>query len=263
MTIIEALILGIIQGIAEFLPISSSGHLLLVQRIFGIEDNLLTFTIIVHIGTLIPVLIIYFNRVSGLIKKPFQLLTLLLIIGTLPLVLLALFAGDFVDMIFTGDFIAFGFLITAIVLLITDKIFEGTKDIKDLTKKDALLVGLFQAVAIIPGISRSGSTILGGVLTGANKKTAANFSFLLSIPAIMGGMTLEIIRLIREDIPDIGFFFTAPVLIGFFTSMIAGFFAIKIMLALVVKNKMKYFAYYLLVLSLFIFVDKIFIGRFF
>ena len=263
MGIIEAIILGIIQGITEFLPVSSSGHLLLVQRMFGIEDNLLSFTIVVHIGTLIPVLIIYFKRISGLIKKPFQLLTLLLIISTLPLVLVALFAEDFIDRIFTGDFMAWGFIITAVFLIITDKIVEGTKKMKDLTKKDALLIGAFQAVAIIPGISRSGSTILGGVLAGADKKSAANFSFLLSIPAIMGGLTLEVIQLFREDYIDTSFFFSIPVIVGFFTSMVMGFFAIKLMLALVVKNKMKYFAYYLIALSVFIFADKLFMGWFF
>ena len=263
MSFFEALILGIIQGIAEFIPISSSGHLLLVQRLFGIEENLLTFTIVVHIGTLIPVLIIYFNRISSLIKKPFQTLTLLLIIGTLPLVFLALFAGDFIDTLFTGDFLGYGFLITAVVLLITDKISSGEKGIKDLSKKDALIVGAFQAAAIIPGISRSGSTILGGIMSGANKKTAANFSFLLSIPAIAGGMTLEIISLIRGEGESISSIFSLYMITGFLASMIAGFFAIKVMLALIVKNKMKYFAYYLILLSIWIFADKLFLGMVF
>ena len=263
MSFLEALILGIIQGIAEFIPISSSGHLLLVQRLFGIEENLLSFTIVVHIGTLIPVLIIYFNRISSLVKKPFQTLTFLLIIGTLPLVFLALFAGDFIDTLFTGDFIAYGFLITAVILLITDKIQSGSKDMKELTKKDAILIGSFQAFAIIPGISRSGSTILGGVMSGADKKTAANFSFLLSIPAIAGGMTLEIINLIRSDSEGIYTLFSTYMIIGFLASMLAGFFAIKVMLALVVKNRMKYFSYYLIIISFFIFLDKLFFNLFF
>lgn len=259
MSILEALILGVLQGIAEFIPISSSGHLLLLQRIFGIEYNLFTFSVVVHVGTLIPVLVIYFNRVKSLIKNPFQKMTLLLILGTLPTVVVTLLFGDFIDRLFTGDFLAVGFLITAVFLFMIDRGWGGRKKLRHISYIDAIVVGLVQAVAITPGISRSGSTILGGISRGFDRKSAANFSFLLSIPAIVGATVLEIGNIITGD-TETYFLLSAPVIVGFFASMIAGYLAIKVMLRLIVSSKMKYFAYYLIVVSILIFADRFFLN---
>ena len=258
MTVIEGIILGILQGIAEFLPISSSGHLLLLQRVFGIEDNLFSFSIVVHVGSLIPVLVIYFSRIKSILFKPFQKITWLLILGTLPAVFVALFLEDLIDTLFTGDFIAVGFIITAIVMFLVDKAETGEKTEDDISIKDALIIGTAQALAIVPGISRSGSTIFGGITRGLNRKSAANFSFLLSIPAIAGATVLELFNHISSDYVAGDFFLTAPVIAGFFASMIAGFFAIKIMLKLIVAAKMKYFSYYLLVIAALIIFDQFF-----
>ena len=263
MTVFQAIILGIVQGIGEFLPISSSGHLLLLQRFFGIEDNLLTFSIVVHVGTLIPVLIIYFNRIKGLIFKPFQKLTYLLIIGTLPAIVVALLFGDVLERIFSGNYLAVGFLITALILFIVDTRPGGEKDITETTYLDAIIIGVIQAFAITPGISRSGSTIFGGVTRKLDRKSAAEFSFLLSIPAIAGGAVLEILHLIRGEGAEAGFLLSAPVIVGFFVAMVVGYMAIKIMLKLVVNNKLKYFSVYLVILSIIILADQFFIGRVF
>ncbi|MCL1935695.1 MAG: undecaprenyl-diphosphate phosphatase [Defluviitaleaceae bacterium] len=256
MSIFEAIILGILQGIAEFIPISSSGHLILLQRVFGIEENLFSFTILVHIGTLIPVLIIYFYRIKSIIFNPFQKLTLLLVVGTLPIVFFTLLFDNIVDMLFSGNFLVIGFLVTAIILLLVDSFKDKKKTIDKITYLDALSVGLMQSVAIVPGISRSGSTIFGGVLRGISKKDAANFSFLLSIPAIVGATVLEIINILQDSNQSFGV--TFPDIFGFFSAMITGYFAIKIMLKLIINAKMKYFSYYLIGLSLIMIFDKIF-----
>ena len=249
MTILEAIILGIVQGIAEFLPISSSGHLLLLQQAFGLEENLFSFTIVVHVGTLIPVLIIYFNRIKSLIKNPFQKLTTLLIIGTLPTVVAALLFRNFINYLFTGGYLAIGFLITAIILLFIDNKDGGEKSIRNITYIDALVVGIIQAIAIAPGISRSGSTIFGAVSRNIDKKSAANFSFLLSIPAIVGATVLELYTIFTGEV-SAQFLITTPVVVGFFAALVSGYLAIKIMLRLIVVSKLKYFSYYLIGLSI-------------
>ncbi|MCL2398278.1 MAG: undecaprenyl-diphosphate phosphatase [Defluviitaleaceae bacterium] len=257
MTILEAIILGLLQGVTEFLPVSSSGHLLLLQRIFGIEEGLLTFSVVVHIATIIPVLFIYFDRIKPLLRNPFQKLTLLLILGTLPTVVAVLLFGDIIDTLFTGNFLAIGFIITGIILIITDKYKDGSKNVDEITGKDALLIGLTQAVAIMPGISRSGSTIFGAVVQGIDRKSAVNFSFLLSIPAIAGATVLEIRQLLIGQ-ADINFFFTMPVIVGFFAAMISGYFAIKLMLKIVAASKLRYFAYYLIIVAVLIIIDQTF-----
>ena len=259
MTIFEAIILGVLQGITEFIPISSSGHLLLIQRLFGIEENMFSFTIVVHVGTLIPVLIIYFKRIKSLIRNPFQKLTTLLILGTLPTVFVAVLFGDFINTLFGGEFLAYGFLITAVLLFVIDKSKNNHKQIRNITYVDAVLIGCIQSVAITPGISRSGSTILGGITRGLDRKSAANFSFLLSIPAIIGATVFEILNIMTGD-TQAQFLITAPVIFGFISSIIAGYLSIKIMLRLIVISKMKYFAYYLIILGIIIIFDQLFLN---
>ena len=259
MTILEALFLGILQGITEFLPVSSSGHLLLFQRIFGHEEYKLTFSIVVHVGTLIPILIIYRERIASIVKNPFQKITYLIILATLPLVIVTLMFGDFVDMMFQGNFLVAGFVLTGIILLASDNISRKKTREKEVGTKNALIIGLVQCLALMPGVSRSGSTIAGGLFCGIDRKEAANFSFLLAIPAILGGLVLEISEVITGS-SALDNIFTLPMAIGFFSSMIAGFFAIKIMLRLVVRSKLKIFAYYMFGVAFLILIDQIFMG---
>jgi len=253
MTILEAVILGVLQGFTEFLPVSSSGHLLLLQRIFGIEEGLLTFSIVVHIATIIPVLVVYYNRIKSLVLRPFQMLTLLLLLGTLPTVVAAVLFGNLIDELFTGNFLAYGFILTGIMMLATDRFTRSTR--REVTRRDALFIGIMQAVAIAPGISRSGSTLFAAVACGVKKETALNFTFLLAIPAIAGATVLEI-RQILTGQTQLEFLFTAPVIIGFFAAMLSGYLAIKLMLRIVVANKLSYFAYYLIVVAALILIDQ-------
>ena len=259
MTVIQGIILGIIQGLSEFLPISSSGHLLLTQNIFGIEGELMAFDIFLHLGTLIPVLVVFRDDIISLIKNPFQKMTFLLIIATLPAVAVTIFFGDFIDMLFAGGpYLAIGFIITGILLTISDKKKDGRKSEKNITYSDALIVGCVQAIAIMPGISRSGSTITGSIFRGFDKKTAASFSFLMSIPAILGATALQILKFFKGEL-NLDNFYVVPAIAGFFAAMISGYIAIRFMLELIRKKKLRYFSVYVYILAALILIDTFFV----
>ena len=260
MNILEAIILGIIQGVAEFLPISSSGHLALTQALFGIEEAKLGFDVLLHVATLIPVCVVYRKDIWALIRKPFQKMTLWLIVGTIPAVIAALLLDDRIESFKTNMyFLAAGFTITGFVLLIADNIRVGTKGEDEMTLWDALLVGCAQGVAILPAISRSGSTISASLLRGLKRETAARFSFLLSIPAILGAAVLQVKDLLGGG--DVfGGIPTASLIAGFLAAMLSGYLAIQFMLKLIQKAKLKTFSIYLFALAAFILVNKFWPG---
>jgi undecaprenyl-diphosphatase len=249
MTLLEAIILGIIQGLSEFLPISSSGHLALGHALFGLEEEGLLFSIVVHVGTLIPVVAIFWQDIWALIKRPFQKMTLLLIIATIPAAVIGLLFEDMVESAFASlTFVAFGFVITGLVLLFTDRLKKTTKPAEDITRLDALLIGLAQAIAILPGISRSGSTIAAALARGTRREDAAKFAFLMSVPIILGALVLQIAHLLRggTQIHDLNLLNLGA---GFITAAASGYFAINFMLKAVQKAKLRYFAYYVLALA--------------
>ncbi len=256
--IFQSIILGLTQGLAEFLPISSSGHIALMQKLFGVTESTLTFSIILHLGTLIPVLVIFRREILSIIRRPFQKMTLLLIVGTIPAVVAALFLGDMLEILDKNStFLALGFFLTGVLLLYADNIITGDKKEKDITYFDALFVGIMQAIAIAPAISRSGSTISGSLSRRFNRQTAARFSFLLSVPAILGGVVLEIKKFFSGDVV-IDSKEWLPIGIGFIVAVISGFFAIRFMLKLIRECKLKYFSYYVFGLSGVILIDQIF-----
>lgn len=253
MTLITAIFLGIVQGLTEFLPVSSSGHLILIQSFMGIDlKNLLFFDLVCHAGTLTATLIYFFKQLININKKTI----LKILIGTSPLFLIVPFL-PFVKQLFTSiNFLSLAFVITGIILLIGNQ-FGKEKHDNALQKKrwrNAFFIGCSQSVAIIPGISRSGSTITTATLLGYSRKEAAIFSFLLAIPAILGGLVLEITK---------DFFFNETAIIssidfsiylgGFFSSLIAGMIALPIMINLVVHNALKYFGWYCISLGIFCF----------
>ena len=245
MSLLEAIILGLIQGLSEFLPVSSSGHLLLFHEIFGItaEDNL-TFIITLNMGSLLPLLFVFRKDVWALAKKPFQKTVALLIVATLPLVIVTLlFEGLIESMFYTVQFLPVGFIITGLALLLSDKLTKNDKDISEIKFIDAALVGLAQAFAVFPGISRSGSTITATMARGVNREAAAKFSFLMSIPAAIGAMTFRISRIAADPALAEGLNFT-NLAAGFLTAALSGYLAINFMLAIVKKAKLKYFALY-------------------
>ena len=253
MTLFEAIILGIIQGLAEFLPISSSGHLGLGFYFFGLEEEGLLFHIAVHVATLIPVCIVFWRDIWALIKKPFQKMTYLLIVATLPAVVVGLLFRGMVEALLASlQFLAVGFLVTGAVLLFSDRIKKTGKKSADITYIDALIIGIAQGIAIFPGISRSGSTISAALARGINREDAAKFVFLMSIPAILGGLVLEIFELMQGGataFADIDFVVLGG---GFVAAMLSGYLAVNFMLAAIKRAKLRYFAYYVFVLAAFI-----------
>ncbi|MCL2592666.1 MAG: undecaprenyl-diphosphate phosphatase [Defluviitaleaceae bacterium] len=262
MDVIQAIILGIIQGFTEFLPVSSSGHLRLTQMLFGITDDVMIFDIVVHVGTLVPVFIIFWGDIKELIKKPFQKMTYLLVAATIPTVVFTLLFYDRVSVLFENAvFLAFGFTTTGILLILADKMSKGRKTDKEITYKDAVIIGCVQGLGIAPSISRSGSTITAGLSRGLNKSAAAKFSFLMSIPAILGGLIYHIVEVVNgsAEIEAVG---ALPLLVGFVTAMVCGYIAIKFFLNLIRRQKLRYFSVYLFILASLILFDIFITQRF-
>lgn len=257
MTLLKAIILGIIQGISEFLPISSSGHLALFQNILDVGQDNLLFDVVLHVGTLVPVFIVFWKEILIILKKPVQKMTGLLIAGTVPAVVAALFFKDGIESLFQNvRFLMLGFTFTGLILLYADRV-KPERQIKDaakITYPDALAVGVMQAVAIAPSISRSGSTIAASLFRKMDRETAARFSFLLSIPAILGAAVLQAKDVVTGGV-TVGANDALCMAAGFVAAALSGWLAISFMLSLIKKAKLKYFSLYLFVLAVFIFVD--------
>ena len=258
MDIIQAIILGIVQGLTEFLPVSSSAHLVFVTDFFNLPQNV-AFDTILHLGTLVAVVGYFWRDIltiissfissvldifrgkfkEGLEEKPFKKLSWLIIVGTIPAGLAGIFLQNqfealFNDVIYVGFFL----IVTGLLLWAAERVKPGTKDVKDISFKNALVIGIFQAIAIAPGISRSGATISAGLFSGLNRELAARFSFLLSIPAILGAAVVQIRHINSMDTT------TVTLIAGFLSAMIFGYIAIKLLLKIIRERTLMIFAYY-------------------
>lgn len=263
MSILQGFLLGIIQGLTEFLPVSSSGHLVLLQNLFGIEENMFTFDLCVHFATLIAVCTVYRQDILSYIKKPFSKPVLLIIIATVPAVVAALLAEDWLKSFFhTGNSLGIGFLFTALVLLVVSKIPAGKKSIEKAKGSDAFIIGCGQAIALFPAISRSGMTISTSLARGLKREDASKFSFLLSIPVIVGAVVFDLYDVIKNPslLGDINI---APLIVGMIAAGLSGYFAVRFMIKVVNNGKLKYFSYYLFVIAALVLADQLFIGKVF
>ena len=256
--IIEAIILGLCQGLCEFLPVSSSGHLTVLQKAFGVEEGGSFFIVMLHLGTLLAVFAVYRKQIFELLKKPFQKKTYLLAVSTVTTVLIYLIGGSVFDNL-EGNGIALGcsFLFTAGLLTFTDFVapklnFKRTGSITDMSYGAAIGVGAMQGIGILPGVSRSGSTIAGARLFGLEKEAAAEFSFLMSIPAILGGLVTEIPDMVKGDVGNIPWL---PIIIGMAVAAVSGYFAIRFMIKLITKKRLWGFAVYVGALGIFLILD--------
>lgn len=245
MNIFKAIILGLVQGITEWLPISSSGHLALVQYFFNIESSV-AFDAFLHLASLIVIFIVFWKDIKeiiiGLIHKDKKYINLFLylVIASIPAGIIGFLLKDSIDNIFSNIlFIGIFLIITSIILFLTK--FTKNKN-KDLNIKNSLFIGLFQAVAVLPGISRSGSTISAGLFSGLDPKKASKFSFLLSIPVILGSTILETKNIV--EINNIWY-----LIISCLVTIIIGIFSLRYFLQIVDKNKFKYFSIYCFVLG--------------
>lgn len=256
MSIIEAAVLGLVQGLAEFLPISSSGHLILARAIMGISDEaastgaFMMLDVLLHAGTLLAVAVVFWKDWWAILKNPFKSKTLLLLfIASVPALLAVVLLGDVIDSFFTGWFLGVSFLITAVFMLIAESVSRRSiKWAEHPSYKHSIAMGLMQAVALLPGVSRSGSTLMGGVASGLNRKSAAKFSFMMSAPAILGSLVFE-----GKEALEMGYFqqlSLVPTVVGVIVAAVSGYLAIRFMLRLINKVSLNWFALYVAVLGL-------------
>ncbi|GHU78306.1 undecaprenyl-diphosphatase 3 [Spirochaetia bacterium] len=269
MSIFEAILLGLIQGITEFLPVSSSGHLVLFQKILGLSEPALFFDTMVHVGTLAAVFVVLWKDIQDILRRIIQPLTFYLILATLPAVIIALACKDQIEAAFaSGSFLGFAFLITAALLTVSELLSRrgGTGDLRPKVLKgkdeirwpDALLIGILQGVAIIPGVSRSGATLSGALSRKLNRDFAARFSFLLSIPAILGALVLQVKDLVdpTEGAAVSGGIGALPLIAGTLTAAVVGFFSVRLMLKIVRERSLLGFALYTGILGVLVLIDQ-------
>ena len=263
MSYLMSIIMGAIQGVAEFLPISSSGHLALFQAFFSMEDVESThmfFAVLLHFGTFVSVCIVYWRDIVDMIREFFQgvaalvspkgqkgavpparRLVMLIIIATLPLFVMV-FLKDYIAVLFESSIaVSIALVATGFILFFSDRLAKGRKTERNVTVADAVVVGVAQAIAVIPGLSRSGTTISTGMMRGFDRGFAVRFSFLMSLPAVLGANILEL-----KDAMETGFDTSLlPVyLVGVLVATVVGYFAIRLVKSLADQGKFGKFAYY-------------------
>jgi undecaprenyl-diphosphatase len=240
---LEAAILGTIQGLTEFLPISSTGHLYIGRHIFGLDEAGLFLDTFLHLGTLFALILVYRRELWQMILHPFNRLSLLIIAGTIPTVIIGLTFQDYFEEISkTGITIGWEFLATGLILWMADTWKkDGYKTFTQIRFRDAFIIGIFQGAAIMPALSRSGLTIAAAISQKIEKATAAYFSFLLSIPSIMGAVILQGNKLLGDS-P--GVLSLSTLFIGTALSAIFGYIAVKWMISLLQTGSLKIFAIY-------------------
>ncbi|MBP1930600.1 undecaprenyl-diphosphate phosphatase [Ammoniphilus resinae] len=249
--LLKSWILGIVQGLTEFLPISSTGHLVLFRKWFGLQEAGLFLDTMLHFGTFVAVLAVFWDDVIRLIKKPWSRLGLLILTGTIPTAFIGLTFEDFFeDISRTGETIGVEFLATGLILWFADNLKKSRgKDLDSISFKDAIFIGTLQGAAILPAISRSGLTIAGSLWRGIKREDAAKFSFLLSLPAILGGVILQGQKLFEEQTVSIGL---PSLLVGTFAAAVAGYIAVRWMLKILREGSLKIFAVYVWILGIII-----------
>lgn len=263
MEFLSSIFLGLVQGVAEFLPISSSGHLSLFQQFFGlVSDESMFFDVLLHLGTLIAVFVYYWKDILGLILAAVDLvaclfskrrrrqrkrippdgrLVLMILVGTLPLFVILPLKDKIESLYGSTLFVGFALIVTGCLLFFSDRIARGKKGPRTASYLDALLVGVGQAVAVAPGISRSGASISVGMMRGLHRRFAVRFSFLLSIPAVLGANILSIGEAVQEGIDTS---LLPAYIVGTIVAAVSGYFAIRLVNILANKGKFGSFAYY-------------------
>lgn len=260
MTYLMSVVLGFVQGVAEFLPISSSGHLSLLQTWFGMEEPDNLFNVLLHFATLIAVCVVYWRDIVDMITEffrgvgslfsrkgnsgpvpPARRLVMMVILGTLPLLLVLPIEDKVESLGGSNVFVGIALLVTGAILFVSDRMARGRKNARTATVTDALLVGCAQAVAVIPGLSRSGCTISAGMALGFDRTFAVRYSFLLSLPAVLGATLLKVIDVIKDGVDPT---LLPMYLVGMVVAGVVGYFSIRLVNLLAQKNKFGKFAYY-------------------
>lgn len=268
LSIIEAIIQGIIQGFTEFLPVSSSGHLSLFQHFFGLDgEGAIQMTLVLHLGTLVAVAVAFYKKFLDLIKEALRMVRdiftgkfrwstmnadrrfiVMLVVSILPLFVFYIF-NDFFERLASDDDIiveACAFIYTSALLFLSDRCVKGKKTEGEVTVPNALTIGIFQCIALVPGISRSGSTISAGLFSGLKRESAVEYSFILGTPIILAGALLEMGD-VGAAVDTIGL---VPMIVGFVVAAVSGILAIKLIKWLVAKDRFRIFAYYTFALGI-------------
>lgn len=264
MSYLMSIFLGLVQGLTEFLPVSSSGHLSILQNIFKLnydESSNMFFNVMLHFGTLIAVFAAYKKEIMSMVKETLDFLlergdagkdyagrlrpsvrtAIFIVIGTFPLALVLPFYGKLGKLNNYTGFIGFALVITGVLLFICDKLIAGRKTEKTFTVKDTLIIGIAQAIATIPGLSRSGTTITVAIARGLKREFAVKFSFLLSVPAVLGAFLLEFVNALRAGI---NWALMPKYIVGMAVAAVSGYFSITFVRKLAAKAQFKHFAYY-------------------
>lgn len=262
---IQALILGLVQGLTEYLPVSSSGHLTILSTFFGMDgaDNL-TFTVAVHVATVLSTLVVLWREIDWILKGLFKFqmnaetkYALNILVSMIPVGIVGLFFKDKVEEAFGSGLLIVGVMLLVTAVLLTFSYYAKPRQKEHISLWDAFVIGVAQACAVLPGLSRSGSTIATGLMLGDKKDKLAQFSFLMVIPPILGEALLDILKAVKgEDVVSdaIG---TIPLCVGFLAAFLSGCFACKLMINLVKKGKLIYFGYYCAVVGLAILVYQL------
>ena len=263
-TISSAILLGIVQGVAEFLPISSSGHLAILQNLFVLSagEEHMFFDVLLHLGTLISICVCYWGDIVAMVREVFIVLRggrradgtpvqgnlgaarlfLMIVVGTLPLFLVLPINDSVEKLYYITPFIGVALLLTGCMLFVSDRMAPGKRTEKNMRFRDALIIGLCQCVATIPGLSRSGTTITAGIATGLDRGFAMKYSFLLSLPAVLGANLLSFIKALGEESIELSM--VPAYLVGMLAAMLSGIAAISLMKLIAKKSKFGWFAYY-------------------
>ncbi len=265
MNTLQALIMGLLQGLTEYLPVSSSGHLTIASELFGIDgESNMTFTIAVHVATVLSTLVILGSEIGKILKgmcnplsprslkgngtflnrlNPDQRYVLNILVSMIPIGIVGVFFKDKVEEIFGSGLLVVGICLLLTAALLTFSYLARPRQRENISLSHAFIIGLAQAVAVLPGLSRSGSTIATGLLLGNKKEKLAQFSFLMVIPPILGEALLDVLKMVKGE-EATGGIDTLPLIVGFVAAFISGCAACKWMIGIVKKGKLIYFAYY-------------------
>ena len=265
----QAVLLGIVQGLTEFLPVSSSGHLMIFKELLGVDgEGFLDFTVTVHLATVVATIVVFWSAIWKLLKGFFQFryndetdYVCKILVSLIPVALVGFLLKDQVDALFSGSLkqVAVGLCITAVLLLVSDQVGKRirapkAKDTRNgISYGQAAIVGVAQAFAVVPGVSRSGSTIATGLLSGVRREVMAQFSFLMVLIPIIGEQSLDLLKVAlgHEAFGGVG---PLALVLGFVAAFLAGLFACKVMIAIVKKAKLTWFAAYCLLVAMLIFI---------
>lgn len=244
MSVFVLVVLGFVQGVCEFLPISSSGHLVLLSRLFGIEDSLFL-SILLHVATLLAVIVVMRKEIFYLIRHPFSKESISLMLATISTCVVAIVFMPFITSSFEGAVLPIFFLLSAVILFLTGR--KGNQK-GDISYKRAIIVGLAQGFAIFPGLSRSGTTIFAGMVSGAGREESSKFSFLISLPIIVGSLLMEVYKIIvRGEVVSGN---PLGICLSFLVAFLVGVVGIKFMFKISNNATFKYFSIYLIVIAI-------------